>query len=88
MTTRKHYSVDQQFLVTYAYHSRTESFESFQLTRIDNITLGLHDTLEQAKDQILSDGEVACALSNSLHAIFDDDVYKNSYTSLVNWWPI
>ena len=87
MATKKHYPVDQHFLVTYAYHTRAMSHKPFQLSKIGEITLGLHDTLEQAEDQALSDGEVACALSSSLHNIFDED-YGDSYTSLVNWWPI
>lgn len=84
---KKKYDLHQQFFVVFAINERSETFETFKLGTIQNKTLGLHDTIENAPNNELSDGEVAEALSSSLESIFGDN-YKYRLISLVNWYAI
>lgn len=84
---KKKYDVNQQFFVVFAINKRSETFRLFQFETIKNQILGLHDTIENALNNELSDGEVAEALSSSLESIFGDN-YKYRLISLVNWYAI
>ena len=84
---KKKYNVNQQFFVVYASNERSETFETFKLDTIKNTTLGLHDTIENAPNNELSDGEISKALLNSLESIYGDN-YKYKYISIINWWNI
>ena len=84
---KKKYNINQQFFVVYARHERLETYESFTLNSINNETLGLHDTIENAPNNELSDGEIANALLNSLESIYGDN-YRYKYISIINWWSI
>jgi len=84
---KKKYDLHQQFFVVFAINERSETFETFKLGTIQNQTLGLHDTIESAPNNELSDGEVAQALSSSLERCFGDN-YRYKLISLVNWYAI
>ena len=84
---KKKYNINQQFFVVYARHERSEIYESFTLNSIDNKTLGLHDTIKNAPNNELSDGEISKSLLNSLESIYGDN-YKYKYISIINWWSI
>ena len=84
---KKKYDVNQQFFVVFAINKRSETFRLFQLETIKNQTLGLHDTIENAPNNELSDGEIAKALSSSLESLFGDN-YRYKLISLVNWYAM
>lgn len=84
---KKKYRLHQQFFVVFAINERSETFMPFQLGTIRNQTLGLHDTIESAPNNELSDGEVAKALSSSLESIFGDN-YRYKLISLISWYAI
>lgn len=82
---KKKYDVNQSFFVTFAINERTETFQPFKLSTIHNNTLGLHDTIENAPNNELSDGEIAKALSSSLERLFGDE-YRYKLVSLISWY--
>ncbi len=84
---KKKYNVNQQFFVVFAINERSETFMPFQIGTIKNQTLGLYDTIENAPNNELSDGEIAQALSSSLESIFGDN-YRYKLVSLINWYAI
>lgn len=82
---KKKYDVNQLFFVTFAINERTKTFYPFKLGTIQNITLGLHDIIENAPNNELSDGEIANALAASLeNCIGDNHIYKS--ISLISWY--
>ena len=84
---KKKYDVNQQFFVVFAINKRSETFRLFQLETIKNQTLGLHDTIESALNNELSDGEIAKALSSSLESLFGDN-YQYKLISLISWYAM
>lgn len=82
---KKKYDVNQMFFVTFAINERSETFHPFKLSAIHNKTLGLHNTIENAPNNELSDGEIAEALSSSLEKIFGDE-YRYRVISLISWY--
>ena len=84
---KKKYNINQQFFVVYAIHERQKNYESFTLNSINNETLGLHDTIKNAPNNELSDGEISISLLNSLESIYGDN-YMYKYISIINWWTI
>lgn len=84
---KKRYDVNQRFLVVFAVNTRTASYENFRLSIIQNVTLGLHDTIEKAPHNELSDGEVAMALDKALERSFGDGV-TCKLISIISWYAI
>ena len=84
---KKKYDVNQQFFVVFAVNKRSGTFRLFQLETIKNQILGLHDTIESAPNNELSDGEIAKALSSSLESLFGDN-YQYKLISLISWYAI
>ena len=84
---KKYYDVDQQFFVVFAVNTRTASYENFHLSVIQNVTLGLHDTIKKAPHNELSDGEVAIALCAALERSIGDCVTRK-LISIISWYAI
>lgn len=84
---KKKYDVDQQFFVVFAVNTRTASYENFRLSVIQNVTLGLHDTIEKAPNNELSDGEVAMALDKVLERSIGDS-FTLKLISIISWYAI
>lgn len=84
---KKKYNLYQHFFVVFAINERSETFETFKLGTIQNKILGLHDTIESAPNNELSDGEIAQALSSSLESLFGDN-YRYKLISLISWYAM
>ena len=82
---KKKYDANQLFFVIFAINERAETFHAFKLGTIQNKTLGLHDTIENAPNNELSDGEIADALAASLENCIGDG-YRYRSISLINWY--
>lgn len=83
---KKHYDPNTLFFVVYAVNEKEEIGKPFKIKIIENITLDLHNFLEDREIDV-SDGEIALELLRNLENLF----VKNSLLqkiSLINWYEL
>lgn len=85
---KKKYSINSKFFVIFALNTRVETYQDFRLKTIRNETLGLIDTIRNAPNNELTDGEIAEALLQSLIRIYSDSTYSHCLPAIINWYLI
>lgn len=83
---KKHYDPNTLFFVVYAVHKRGRIEEPFKIEFIENITLDLHNFLENREIDV-SDGEIALELLENLRNLFVKNPLLQKI-SLINWYEL
>lgn len=85
---KRKYSADSKFFVIFALNERKHITEKFTLQTIRNETLGLFNTISNAPNNMLSDGEIAEALLKSITNIYSNSTYSYCLPAIINWYLI
>ena len=85
---KKKYSPDAKFFVVFALNEREEIYQDYKLKTIKNVTLGLFNTIHNAPNNKLTDGEITKALFQSLIRIYSDSTYSYCLPAIINWYLI